>query len=196
MNALLLSACRPLVFAALLVPRPTLGQGVPLRVDRAASRFDIAVKATVGSFTGHLRAFTADVTTDPDGRRVESASFRCDFTAISTGNDHRNRDMDAWQETGRFPQVSFVLTSLESARGGLQTASGRLRLHGVERTIQFPVSISSAHGRMIIDGDATLDTRDFGLPIIRKFWALTVNPVVHVHFHLEGDLPARARPTR
>jgi hypothetical protein len=31
-----------------------------------------------------------------------------------------------------------------------------------------------------------VDTRDYGLPIIRVFGLLKVDPLVHVQFHLEG----------
>ena len=37
-----------------------------------------------------------------------------------------------------------------------------------------------------LDGEAVLDTRDFGLPIIRMFGLLTVDPQVKVRFHLQA----------
>jgi iron complex transport system substrate-binding protein len=39
-------------------------------------------------------------------------------------------------------------------------------------------------------GDASLDTREFGLPVIRLFGLLKVDPVVRVRFHLQGTAPA------
>ena len=41
-----------------------------------------------------------------------------------------------------------------------------LTLHGQSREIVFPVAISKDHSLYSIDGDARLDTRDFGLPIL------------------------------
>lgn len=191
MNTASFTGSRLAVLLLLTAPLAAAAGGVPLRVDRARSYVDIAVKATVGSFTGHLRTFTARITTNPAGTRVETAAFHCEFVAIDTDNAGRNRDMNAWQETRRFPHVSFALTSLAPAGDGRLTATGLLQLHGVRRIIRFPVTISSAGGRMIIDGAATLDTHDFGLPIIRKFLVLSVNPVVHVRFHLEGEVPGK-----
>jgi len=55
--------------------------------------------------------------------------------------------------------------------------------------VSFPVKITADHRLTTIDGMAAVDTREFGLPIIRMFWVLTVDPVVHVRFHLQGVLP-------
>ena len=175
----------------LLAPLAAAAAGVPLRLDPARSKVDIAVKATIGSFTAHLQHFDARIAMDPGDRRVMTATFRCPFAAIDTGNSQRNRDMNDWQDTPRHPEVTFELISLTPAAGDAFTADGRLRFHGVQRHIRFPVTIVPAAGAVTIDGTARLDTRDFGLPIIKKFWMLKVDPVVRVTFHLEGELPAR-----
>ena len=49
------------------------------------------------------------------------------------------------------------------------------------------MSVSHEGGLFAIDGDAVIDTRDFGLPIIKKFLVLKVDPEVRVRFHLQGD---------
>ena len=158
----------------------------PLAVDFAQSRVEIAVKATVDSFVGRLTAYEAAITFADDGR-VAAARLAFRFRDIETGKAGRDKAMHAWQQTDRFPDGLFVLTSLEPGDGPAATAFGRLTLHGITREIRFPVSIHRDGQRYAIDGDATIDTREFALPGIRMLGLLKVDPLVHVRFHLQGS---------
>lgn len=159
-----------------------------LVVDRAQSRVEVVVKATVDSFTGKLNAFEPAITVGDDGRVVAArVAFR--FRDLATGKEKRDAAMHTWQQTDQFPDGSFVLNSLEPvpAPGGGWVAVGRLTLHGVARELRFPISVMREGARTVIDGEATLDTREFGLPIIRMMAILKVDPIVKVRFHLTGE---------
>jgi polyisoprenoid-binding protein YceI len=157
-------------------------------MDMAQSHVEIAVKATVGSFVARLQVFDLLITATPQTGQIESAVFRSDFAAIKTGNADRDRDMNEWQQTDKFPDVMFTLTTIEPAASRKSIAHGQLRFHGVERSVSFPISIESKAQIIAIEGDATIDTRDFELPVITKYYVLRVDPVVHLHFHLQGRL--------
>ena len=157
-------------------------------LDPAQSRVEISVKATVGSFVAQLRDFDAAVTVTSQTGKVEAAVFRFNFAAIKTGNTGRDNDMNEWQQTAKFPEVAFTLTALEPEAGGKSVAHGQLRFHGVERPVSFPVSIEVKQPTITLDGAVMIDTRDYGLPIIKKLLILKVDPVVSVHFHLQGKL--------
>lgn len=158
---------------------------LPLRIDEARSRVEIVVDATVDPFVGKLERYEALVAVDPAAGEVRSARLGFRFEDVKTGKADRDAQMHAWQDTARHPDGEFTLVSLVRGADGL-IASGTLRLHGRARAIDFPVSVSHEGGLFAIDGDATLDTRDFGLPIIKKFLVLKVDPEVHVRFHLQG----------
>ena len=160
----------------------------PLVIEPTQSRVDIVVRATMGSFTGKLAPINAAVGVAEDGR-VVSARLPFRFLDIATGKDDRDKAMHKWQETEKFPDGVFVLTSLEPATAPDSgfVAVGRLTLHGVTRDLRFPSSVIRDAGNYAIDGDATIDTREFGLPIIRMMGLLKVDPLVHVRFHLQGN---------
>ncbi len=161
----------------------------PLAVDAAQSHVDVAVHVTVDSFIGKLTRFEPRVVVDDDGRIV-SAKVAFHFRDVVTGKDSRDTAMHKWQHTDEFPDGTFVLTSFEPAvapeKGYI--AMGRLTFHGVVRDLRFPVSVLRENGRFIIDGEATLDTREFGLPVIRMLAVLKVDPQVKVRFHLVGKV--------
>ena len=160
----------------------------PVALDMTQSGVEIAVKATIDSFTARLQDYDVSVTMAPHTRQVEAAVFRFNFASIKTGDVKRDRDMNEWQQTARFPDVVFTLTALERAAGGKSIASGRLRFHGVERPMSFPISIATNRQIIAMDGDVTIDTRDYGLPVIKKYFILMVDPVLNLHFHLRGKV--------
>jgi polyisoprenoid-binding protein YceI len=98
--------------------------------------------------------------------------------------------MNEWQQTVQHPEAVYTLTSLAAGVDGRLTATGTFRLHGVERTLVFPVAVTEDNSVVAIDGEVKLDTREFGLPVIRKFAVLKVDPLVTVRFHLQGPQPA------
>jgi polyisoprenoid-binding protein YceI len=153
--------------------------------DLARSTVEVAVKATVDSFTGRLSGYTLSAAAD-EGGRITAARLDFRFRDVLTGKPKRDEAMHAWQDTANHPDASFVLAALTPDADGTQRATGRLTLHGVTRELSFPVRVTQAGAELAVDGDAAVDTRDFGLPVIRLMGLLKVDPVVHVRFHLQG----------
>lgn len=159
-----------------------------LVLDPVQSRVEIGVKATVDSFTGKLAQPAAVVSLAPDGS-VATARLAFKFRDILTGKEKRDRAMHDWQQSDTFPDGEFVLVSLAATAPGQFNARGRLTFHGVTRELVFPVTIALDQAVYAIDGEAVVDTREFGLPIIRMLGLLKVDPLVRVRFHLQGRAP-------
>ena len=167
-----------------------LAAEVPLQLDPDRSRVDVVVHATVDSFVGNLERYEASIRLDATTGEISSADLSFHFSDVKTGKADRDEQMNAWQDTARHPDGVFHLSSLTRGAHGGMTAVGTLTLHDVAREISFPVSVAHDGELYAIDGEATLDTRDFGLPVIKKFLLLKVDPAVKVRFHLQG----RAKP--
>lgn len=158
----------------------------PVAFNMGSSRVDIAVTATIDSFVAKLQAFEVSATAEPRSGRIDTAVFRCKFDSIRTGDAGRDRDMNEWQQTSSFPDVVFTLAALETDVSGRSVARGRLRFHGMERSVGFPISIATSGRSIAVDGEVSIDTRDYGLPVISKYLILKVDPTVHLRFHLQG----------
>lgn len=161
-----------------------------LQLDREHSSIEVDVRATLDSFEGRVVKYEAEIGIDPAGPSVERARFRFAFADLRTGRRRRDRDMLEWCENARHPVAEFRLERLERTPAAPVLARGRLEIHGIEHTIVFPVSFLVDGPLFAIDGYVRLDYRDFGLPVIRKFLLLTVDPHLRVRFHLQGRLAA------
>lgn len=169
----------------LLLPSAALsGEERPLVFDPNQSTVDVVVKATFDSFTARLDAYQLTGRVD-DAGGITSARLEFHFRDVLTGKLKRDAAMHDWQHTREFPDATFVLDSL-AQRDGVLRAFGRLTLHGVTRELDFPVTVAHDGDIYAVSGDAPVDTRGFGLPVIRVFGVLKVDPVVHVRFHFQG----------
>jgi len=166
----------------------TASEGAPLVIDRDQSRIEVDVKATMGSFVGHLADYDLSVEVDPTGKQVTAAQLSFKFSDVETGEEKRNKHMHKWQETDKFPDVSFKLHRLEPQADGRFSAVGQLEFHGQTQAIHFPVSVLQEDGEYLIEGEAVVDTQLYGLPIIRMFLALKVDPLVTVRMSVRGTV--------
>lgn len=176
-----------LAFCSLPAALPAIE--TPLIVDKQQSSIDYSVTATIDSFVGKLANYELELANDPAATgKITRAELRFRFMDLRSDNSKRDQQMREWQNTEQFPECVFTLTALEpAATPGRFTARGQFVFHGMTRDLVFPVSVSSTEdGLHVIDGDARIDTRDFGLPIIRKFGLLKVEPVVTIKLHVQA----------
>ncbi len=157
-------------------------------IDKAASRVNVDVKATVDSFVGQLKDYEAVIKVDPASGAVTACLFKFRMLDVKTGKEKRDRKMNEWQETQKFPDCVFEMDHLEPGEGKLQTAKGSFTFHGVSQSLNVPVTVTREGKRYQFDGEVIIDTQAFGLPIIRMIGVLKVDPKVKVAFHLEGTV--------
>jgi polyisoprenoid-binding protein YceI len=164
----------------------------PLAIDKEHSRIEVDVKAPFQPFVAQLTAYTPHITVDPSAARIVHAQLHFRFSELKTGKEQRDREMLEWQNTDQFPEAVFTLTRIEPGADGKWRALGRLIFHGVTHEILVSLTVETRDKLVYsIDGDSRIDTRDFGLPLIRKYGLFKVDPEVSVRFHLLGTLDAR-----
>ena len=176
------------IYAACLLPPAIFADERALLIDPDQSHVDVDVNVTLDSFTARISKFVSDIVIDTDFDEVTKANLNFKFENLKSGDDSRDTEMDIWAQSDKFPDGAFTLSSIEPAADGRLRVRGKLRFHGVERAVSFLFSVSLAKKIFTIDGDTTLDTRDYGLPVFRKYYVVTANPIVRVQFHLVGKL--------
>lgn len=182
------------LLAAILAAAPAINAAeLQLAVDTTQSRVEVVVKATVDSFVANLDAYEATIVIDPEHGQITHARFAFHFSDVKTGKADRDAEMHEWQGTSKHPDGVFVLSSITRGTDGTQIAAGVLTFHDQAKNLSFPVSVTREGTHYAIDGEAMFDTREFSLPIIRKFMVLKVDPEVLVRFHLQGAATAEKK---
>ncbi|MGB6222193.1 YceI family protein [Haloferula sp.] len=157
-----------------------------LKVDKTRSRIQVDGRSTGHGFTGTLEEYTARVSGNPVTLRPDAFELSWKFTDLKTEDEKRDKEMIKWlgggSPTGTF---KFIKTWEQD---GKDFAQGTISIHGVSKLIAFPYTVKKDGDWVSIDGVATLDYKDFGLPIIRAVAVMTVNPKLTVRFHLVGKL--------
>ncbi|MEK7954188.1 YceI family protein [Luteolibacter soli] len=165
---------------------PLLATAGTLKVDKAKSRIQVDAKATGHEFTGTLSDFSAKITGDDTTLKPTGVDLTWKFADLKTSEEKRDQEMIKWLGGGA-PEGSFTFTKTWTDKGK-NYAMGNLKIHGITKAISFPYTTQKDGDWVTIDGTATLDYEDFGLPIIRTMAVMTVNPKLAVRFHLVGSI--------
>ena len=178
---------RRLLTLLLVLPLTLAAADRGLKIDRTRSFVDVDVKVTMGSFTGRLEHYDANVTVDDMGK-PKGAIFAFRFDDLKTGKTDRDAAMIEWlgggHPTGRFEVGVLALTP-----DGQGQVSGRLSFHGSAQLVEFPVNATLTDGTYTITGSTVIDYRQWGLKIIRKAGLIKVDPNVTIRFKLVGAPP-------
>lgn len=156
-------------------------------IDSSASPVTVDVTATPShTFTCDLTAYQADIRVDADSSKITSAHFSFQFADLDTHIKSRDSKMLKWMNTDKHPSAEFTLKNFHEKNGEM-IAKGTFEMHGVAREIEIPCHYSVSKNTMNLSGSATLNTEDYGLPII-KLLMFKVDPSLTVNFELNGTL--------
>ena len=103
---------------------------------------------------------------------------------LRSGNDLQDREMWRLIDSRRFPTVIGELRELHaSSSAGRYVAEGDVTLSGRMRRYNGEMAVSGDGERVVVDGELSIDIRDFGLKP-PNLVIVKVDPVVRVQLHL------------
>ena len=134
--------------------------------------------ATVGDFVG----VTTNVTGAIIGGRDYSATrgwVEAPVRTLLTGNDHRDSDLRASMEVGRYPMMRFDLSGATFVASPLGTADstalmlhGALSIHGVTRNVDLPATARRSGEKTSITARFPLSLADYEIGGLTKMFGL------------------------
>jgi len=164
-------------------------------VDTETGEFDF--DSATGTFAGYrveeelagIGANTAvgrtgDVTGSVtiDGSTVDEAQFEVDLTTLASDEGLRDGQAQGALETSLFPTTTFVLTEPidlpgEAASGEAVslTAMGDLTLHGVTRSVEFPLEAQLVEDTVVLVGSVEVIFADYDVEVPTTPIALSVD---------------------
>jgi polyisoprenoid-binding protein YceI len=179
-------------------------QEVPL--DLKASFLKFEGHAFLHDFEGQAQSFVGSAQIDLNRPQVVTrARIVIAVAGMTTFQQTRDRNMKTWLQATTQPEIVFTLDQVKLFAGEPRLAReampARFRVQGeLEMNHQQHPLTGMADGwrsgaLLIVSGQTTLNTEDYGLPQIRQLF-LTVDPRVDVTYRLAFDLPPALQVSR
>jgi hypothetical protein len=161
-------------------------------VDTATSKITVRVeKSGLFSAFAHNHTISAPLASahlDAGNRSVELKFRSQEMKVLDPGiSDSERADIDRTMKSDkvldvtRFPDISFVSTSVESSGANRFLVHGSLTIHGVTKSIELPVTSSENH----YAGKVSLKQTEFGItPVKIAGGAVRVKDTIEIEFDI------------
>ncbi len=174
--------------ALLLAPLTVIAQdNAPYSIDAAQSKLEIQVyKEGVFKAFGHdhliaAKQLSGQVQLDP--QKIDQSSVRLhvpakSLTVVDPGESEKDRrDVQTTMEgekvldVAKFPEIIFSSSSVSAAKktpaGWELTLSGKLKLHGVEKAVTFPLHVHAEGNELRGQGEVSILQTDYGITPVK-----------------------------
>jgi polyisoprenoid-binding protein YceI len=128
--------------------------------------------AGIGAATAVGRTADVQGTVTIEGTTLTAAKVEVDMTRISTNDPRRDSRVSGALEVGRFPTATFELTSpVELGDGAADgepisvRAAGDLTIHGVSRSVVFPLEAQLVDGTVVVVGSIDVVFADYDVEV-------------------------------
>jgi polyisoprenoid-binding protein YceI len=134
-------------------------------VDPAASKLGFQGKMNGDAFSGVFRRWSANIVFDPKALAASKAVVTIDVGSAATGDADRDQAMPTadWFAAQRFPQATFVTTSIKDLGGGRYLANGDLAIRGVHKAAVLPFTLAISGDTARMNGALQLNRTAFGI---------------------------------
>jgi polyisoprenoid-binding protein YceI len=168
-----------LAAALLAAAGPGTAAPVELHVQPDSSRVEYHITNPLGDVTNVAGPASGSVHADRSGTLALTGRVSVDLRQLTTGIGMRDHHVKSksYLDVEQYPYAEFELREAapDSGRGdgghtpslgnGRQAlATGTLRLHGVTREVEIPVSLDWQQSRLRVRGSFTIALQDYGIP--------------------------------
>lgn len=121
-----------------------------------------------GSHDGGFESFTGHFHLEGDTLAQSGHHIEIDMNSTWSDNEKLTEHLKApdFFNVEKFPTSTFVATGLRESTAdekGTHQLTGNFTLHGVEKSIEFPVTVEKSADKLKIDADFYINRFDFGI---------------------------------
>ena len=132
------------------------------------SKIDFVGSKVTGSHDGGFKSFSGHFHIDGDSLAESGHQIEIDMNSTWSDNDKLTEHLKApdFFNVEKFPTSSFTATGLrESKEGedGTHQLTGNFKLHGIEKSIEFPVTVVQSDNKVEIDADFFINRFDYDI---------------------------------
>lgn len=127
----------------LLLPSVAAAEPAVYKVDVDHSGVSFSIRHFVSNVSGRFRDFDGVIKYDKANPAASSVEFTVKAASIDTSNNDRDEHLRSkdFFEVQKFPTLTFTSTQVAAKDAATLDVTGNLIVHGVTRSITFPVSL-------------------------------------------------------
>lgn len=179
--------------------RSSRAESIRLPLDAKGTSVTFFGESFLHDFHGEAKEVSGSAELNPDATPpVQKAALHFETTRLTTFEAARDKKMWSWLKVDAHPAAEFSLDSVKLLGGDCKAAdaqhpasfsvAGSFTLNGLKRPMSGTASGWREKGRLIVAGETTIDTLQYGLPQIREMF-MTVGTNVKVSYRLSFTLP-------
>ncbi|WP_394789610.1 YceI family protein [Rhodoferax sp.] len=128
---------------ALLISGAAVGAFAQQKLVPAQSEIVFVSKQMGVGVEGHFKKFDAQVNFDAAKLDASKVSFTVDMASATLGAPETDAELPkpTWFSTAKFPQATFVSSSIKALGGGKFDVAGKLSIKGQVRDVVVPVAM-------------------------------------------------------
>lgn len=177
----MLKQFRSLMIAAALVGSSfggvELAQAAPEKqvIDVAHSTFDFTAVSFLLDTEGTFKKWSGDVVLDREDITKSSVNVTIDVNSLDTRIEKRDEHLKTadFLDVAKYPNITFKSSKIEKDGDKAFKMTGELSLHGVTKTITFPVTIDRLQDNYSrFRAETTISRKEFGVTYDSK-----LNPI-------------------
>ena len=155
------------VVGAATEPATTSDSGAVFVLRPGDSKVQFTGYKVTGQHEGTFQTFSGKVTV-PEGA-ITKASIEADIDlgSVLTDQEKLNNHLKSpdFFDVAKFPRATFRSTRIEAGgpTGAMYTIHGNIDLHGFQKSLAFPATISLAGDTLEASAEFSLNRKDFGI---------------------------------
>ena len=154
------------------------------RIDPGRSRVWIEARSSLHPIHSEADGLEGSVEAEMADGRIDLGSqpkilIVLPVERLKSGMAFDDTEMLRRIDARRFPTIRGEMTHMKEGGAGHYRVRGDLTFHGVTRSVEGDITISSSNGSLVIEGEQTFNIRDYGVEP-PKILLLKVHPDVKV----------------
>ena len=134
-------------------------------VDKSTSSIAFSGEQTGEKFTGSFANFDVQITFSPDDLAGAKIVAVIDLASVDAGDKDRNGALPGkeWFFVKKFPKARFEAIGFKHLGGNAYETTGQLTIRGVDKTITLPFTLDIEGGQAAMQGQISLNRRDYNI---------------------------------
>ncbi len=135
---------------------------VKFYADKSQSSITYAMKHPLHSWEGTSKDVNSVILADKDRNNITQGAVSVKISSFDSQNANRDSHMIEVTDAIKYPNISFVSTSVKQEGSALDIA-GKLTFHGVTKDITMKAEKTMVDNKAKITGNFTVNMKDFNI---------------------------------